>query len=287
MGKVKVKVIGDELQEEEAKEAEKVKREQKDLREGKKTAKVAGMKGGERTTAVGVSEEEIAAQLETEAAPANEGEMVNKGKKKKTREKKKRVVSKRHLENKKLATDKEANLTKSIETLRKFKKSGFDETVELHINTREKGISGMVVLPHGTGKKLRIAVADDAVITEIEKGKINFDILVAHPSMMPKLARVAKVLGPRGLMPNPKNGTITPNTDDAVKKLSAGQISFKTESAAPLIHLTVGKLSFDDKQLTENINTVLKAIGSAKIEKAVLKSTMSPAVKLTVAKTTV
>lgn len=277
MGKVKIKTFGDEASEQEEAAKEAVKREQKDLRSGK-AAKVSGigMKGGERTTSLGVSEEEIAASLESEA-PVEEA-----GEKKKSKEKKKKIVSKRHKENKTLTSTSVFKVDKGIETLRKFKKGNFDETVELHINTKEKGISGTVLLPHGTGKKLRIAVADDAVIEEVASGKINFDVLVANPAMMPKLARVAKILGPRGLMPNPKNGTISPNTDDAVKKLSAGQIGFKTESQAPLIHISVGKLSFEDKKLADNISTVIGAIGSAKITAITLKSTMSPAVRLAV-----
>lgn len=280
MGKVKVKVIGDEQLEETQKQEEAVKREQKAMREGKKTTKIAGMKGGERTASVGVSEEEIAKELES--APTQDAESEKDGKKS-TKKLKKKVLSKRHVENEKLASSDQQNLNASLETLRKFKKASFDETVELHINTKEKGINGTVTLPHGTGKALKIAIADDAIIAEIEGGKINFDVLVASPSMMPKLARVAKVLGPRGLMPNPKNGTISQDTEDAVKKLSGGQIAFKTESSAPVIHMSVGKLSFDDKKLSENISTALSAIGASRIEKVVLKSTMSPAVRLKIA----
>lgn len=172
------------------------------------------------------------------------------------------------------------NLDQALSALKKFKKSNFDETVELHINTKEKGISGQLTLPHGTGKTLVIKIADDAILAEVEKGKINFDVLVATPSMMPKLAKVARVLGPRGLMPNPKNGTITENPEDAVKKLSGGQISYKTESASPIIHAIVGKVSFDDKKLSENITAFLSNVGSANIKNVTLKSTMSPAIRL-------
>lgn len=277
MGKIKVKVLGDEQLEEAQKEEEKVKREQKNLREGKKAVHVAGMKGGERTTTVGVSEEEIAAQLDTQTAGEEQKESASA---KASARRKKKILSMRHKENKAQTTKAPANVTRGIEALRKFKPASFDETVELHINTREKGINGTVILPHGTGKTLRIKVADDAVIAEIEKGKIDFDVLVATPAVMPKLARVAKVLGPRGLMPNPKNGTITANPQDAVEKLSKGQIAFKTEPQAPLIHISVGKLSFEDKKLADNISTVLSAIGAAKISAVTLKSTMSPAVRL-------
>lgn len=277
MGKVKIKVIGDEQQEQQEIEKNKAKREQKDLREGKKSTHVSGMKGGERTTTVGVSEEEIAAQLDV--SPADDQTSQKENKKEKA-EKKARIISKRHTENKKITDTTPLNMTKSIEKLRKFKPSSFDETVELHINTREKGISGTVVLPHGTGKKLNIKIADDLLIAEIEKGKISFDILVAHPSVMPKLAKVAKILGPRGLMPNPKNGTISTEPEKAAEKLSAGQIGYKTESTAPIIHLSVGKLSFDDKKIADNVTTVLSTIGNSKINSVTLKSTMSPAIKI-------
>ncbi len=98
--------------------------------------------------------------------------------------------------------------------------------------------------------------------------------------MMPNLARVAKVLGPRGLMPNPKNGTITDKPEEAVKKLSGGQINFKTESDSPIIHAIVGKVSFAEDKLKENIKAFITAVGSNNINNAVLKSTMSPAIKL-------
>lgn len=277
MGKIRVKTIGDGSFEQEDKNKLKEKREQK------KMAKVAGMKGGERTTSVGVSEEEIAAQLDAQPTKeAEEGKTEGK-KSKKEKFKKVRIKSKRHQENLKLATKETAPLARALENLRKFRKSTFDETVELHINTREKGINGTVILPHGTGKQIRVKIADDAVIAAVETGKIDFDVLVATPQMMPKLAKVAKILGPRGLMPNPKNGTITDKPEAAVEKLQAGQVGFKTESSAPIIHMSVGKLSFDDTQLADNIKTIVLAVGSAKINSITLKSTMSPAVKLNIA----
>jgi large subunit ribosomal protein L1 len=137
-----------------------------------------------------------------------------------------------------------------------------------------------VTLPHGTGKKLNIVVADDAVIEAVSNGKINFDVLIATPDMMPKLAKVARVLGPRGLMPNPKNGTVTPKPEEAIAKLSAGQITYKTEPQSPIVHTSVGKLSFDNNKLEENINTFINSIGAAKIKSATLKSTMSPGIKI-------
>jgi large subunit ribosomal protein L1 len=137
-------------------------------------------------------------------------------------------------------------------------------------------------LPNGTGKKTKVAIADDALIAEVEKGVISFDILVATPSMMPKLAKVAKVLGPKGLMPNPKNGTITDKPEEVAKKYEGGQVNFKTETKTPIIHLTVGKMSFGHEKLTENINALITAVKKSNIVNATLKSTMSPGIKLKV-----
>jgi len=129
---------------------------------------------------------------------------------------------------------------------------------------------------------VRVAVADEKLIEEIESGKIDFDILLASPSIMPKLARLAKILGPRGLMPNPKNGTITDNPEALIKKYEAGQINIKTEAKAPVIHLAVGKMSFGEKKLADNIESAVNAIKKENIQKIVLKSTMSPGIKIKV-----
>jgi large subunit ribosomal protein L1 len=282
MGKVKLRVVGDEAAEQEQKE------EQKKRREEKKQAKGLNMGGGQRINSVGVSEEDVMAQAEAEAKNSETAEEAKEGKKEakkagKKRKTKARLRSKRHSENTSFVAKKTVYpVSSGIGMLRKFKGGKFDESVELHINVKEKGISGQVALPHGTGKKLRIKVADDEVIAQVEAGKIEFDILVAHPSMMPKLAKVARVLGPRGLMPNPKAGTITDKPEALIEKLSKGQVSYKTEAQAPLIHMTVGKLTFEDKKLEENINSILSAIGSQKIDKVVLKSTMSPAIRIQV-----
>ncbi|HVZ66976.1 MAG TPA: hypothetical protein VG917_01825 [Patescibacteria group bacterium] len=278
MGKVKVRVVGDEQAELEQIEEQKKKAEAK----AAKKAQVKGVNlgGGERINSVGVTEEDIAASLDSAPTETTEDKPKTKSQNQKTK-KEARVHSKRHISNSGLVAAKTAYpITTAVEMLRKFKKGGFDETVELHINTKEKGVNGQVVLPHGTGKKLRIKVADEAIIAEIEKGKIDFDILVATPDMMPKLARVAKVLGPRGLMPNPKAGTITTDTKSVIEKLSAGQINYKTEAQAPIIHVSVGKLSFEDKQIAENIKTLLSSVGSSKINSVTLKSTMSPGISI-------
>jgi H(+)-transporting ATP synthase subunit D len=130
---------------------------------------------------------------------------------------------------------------------------------------------------------IRLAETETAMkrlIAEIEKGIINFDILLAEPQMMPKLARVARVLGPKGLMPNPKNGTVTEKTEEASKKYAGGQVNFKTESKNPLLHLMVGKVSFGTDKLAENITAMLAAVKKSNIVNVTLKSTMSPGIKI-------
>ena len=175
---------------------------------------------------------------------------------------------------------KKYKLTDALEMLTKLQRSKFDETVELHINTVETGLSGNITLPHGTGKTIRVAIADDDLLAKVALGKIEFDILLAAPQMMSKLARVAKILGPKGLMPNPKNATLVKDPEKAAQEFKKGQINFRTELKAPIMHLIVGKVSFGAKKLAENINALIEAIEKEKIRNVTLKSTMSPGIKL-------
>ncbi len=296
MGKIRVKSFEEATPEEEAKL--KAKREQKKADK----ARVSGMGGGQRINTVGPTEEELMAQdtpkeatvevasldkPKTDAITRSDSdEAISEDKPKKQKKEKfakaaQKVESKRHKENlTTISNTQKYDLDQALAALKKFKTSKFDETVELHINTKEKGISGQITLPHGTGKTRVIKIADDAIIAEVAKGKIDFDVLVAAPSMMPNLARVAKVLGPRGLMPNPKNGTISDNPEEAVKKLAGGQMTYKTESDAPIIHAVVGKVSFDDAKLKENITAFLTTVGTNNISSVTLKSTMSPGIRL-------
>ncbi|MBI2032001.1 MAG: 50S ribosomal protein L1 [Candidatus Levybacteria bacterium] len=275
MGKVRVKTFG--LPEE---EQEKKKLKQK--KEAKKMAKAPGLKGGERVVSVGPSEEEILESAEN-VQEVSEETQEKKTKSKKEKFIKKRTRSQRYQQSAQvLDKTKTYSLNQALELLSKFQKTKFDETVELHVNTTQGGVSATIALPHGTGKKVRVAVADEKLITEIETGKINFDILVSTPAMMPKLAKVAKILGPRGLMPNPKNGTITDKPQDLIKKYEDGQINIRTEAKAPLIHLTVGKVSFGEKKLADNIESIISAIKKENITKVILKSTMSPGIKIKV-----
>lgn len=278
MGKIRVTTLGDETQE------KKQKNEAKKRQEAKKTTKAPGMKGGERVVSVGPTEEEIEA--------LEEKEKVEEVKSEEKQEKKEKKQSKKNNKNPRSTKynsllegfdrAKVYNLSEALEVLEKLQRKKFDETVELHVNTLTPGVSGNITLPHGTGKKTKVAIADDKLIAEVEKGIISFDILVAEPAQMPKLAKVAKFLGPRGLMPNPKNGTISSNPQELVKKYEAGQVNFKTETKAPIIHLTVGKMSFGAKKLSENIEALIAAIKKQNIVNVTLKSTMSPGIKIKV-----
>lgn len=174
------------------------------------------------------------------------------------------------------------NLTEAVSLIKEMSFTKFDSTVELHLVVNKEGISAQTELPHSTGKQKKIEIADEQTIAKLKDGKIDFDVLLATPDMMPKLVPFARILGPKGLMPNPKNGTVIKNAKDA-DKFSAATITVKTEKKAPLIHTTVGKVSMGEKELVENTQAIVNAIGARKIKKAYLSATMTPSVKVSVA----
>jgi large subunit ribosomal protein L1 len=203
------------------------------------------------------------------------------------------------------------SLAEAIELTKKTSTTKFDSSVEIHIRlgvnptAADQQVRGTVALPYGTGKTKRIAVicstdkekeakdagADkvgaDTLIAEIEKGKIDFDILVASPDMMAQIGKLGKVLGTKGLMPNPKAGTVTPEVGKAVKELKAGRVEFKVDKDA-IVHQTIGKVSFDAKKLEENYNVFMDAIKHAKpsgakgtyMRSVNLSTTMGPGIKI-------
>lgn len=157
-------------------------------------------------------------------------------------------------------------------------------TLTADINTRETGISKEISLPHSIGKETKVAIADEKVLEQIEAGKIDFDILLAKPDMMAKLAKHARVLGPRGLMPNPKNNTVTPDPEKRKKELESNSIiQIKTEKKAPVMHVQVGSINQPEDEVKANLMALAKEIGLNKITKIVLSSTMSPGVKIELA----
>lgn len=180
-----------------------------------------------------------------------------------------------------------------LELVKALSYSKFPGTLEIHINTRQAGIRGLVSLPYASGKKLRIIafgkkadesgadiIGNEEKIEEITKGKIDFDLAVITPEWMPKLAKAARVLGPRGLMPNPKNGTITEDLKKAVESFQSGKTEYRSESKAMLIHLALGKLTQPSEELIANVKALLSTIGKSRIKKVTLAPTMGTSVKL-------
>lgn len=164
---------------------------------------------------------------------------------------------------------KKYTLEQAVDLAKKTSHVKFDATVELHVNLgvdprqADQNIRDSLVLPAGTGKTVKVAVADDALLTKLDKGTIDFDVLVATPDFMPKLGKYARVLGPRGLMPNPKSGTVTNDTAKAVNEAKSGRVEYRVDSTG-IVHLGVGKVSFTGAQLLENLQAVLASIKTSR-----------------------
>jgi len=210
-----------------------------------------------------------------------------------------------------MTKEKDLNEYPIEEALKKVKsesKAKFDASVEVHINLdidpNKQNIRFSLSLPNGTGKTKKIAVLSsgkvegaDINLTEedlpkIEQGKIkpnvDFDILITEPRYMPVLAKYAKILGPAGVMPNPKNGTVTEEISKSITQFKKGKMEIKTEKMAPIIHTIIGKVSFDDKSLADNYNELISALKANKpaktaplwIKSIFISSTMGPSVKV-------
>lgn len=193
----------------------------------------------------------------------------------------KKIRGKKYLEaKKKLGNVKKMKLAEAVELLKKVKYAGFDESVDLHMNVEKTGMRGEVELPHSTGKTVRVAIVNDAVLEQLTNGKIEFDVLITHPSFMSKLARFAKVLGPKGLMPNPKAGTVSTTPEEVAKKFMKGTLRWKTEAKFPLIHQLIGKLSYDSKNLVENAQAFINAVGKNQIKSMFIASSMGPSIEI-------
>jgi len=277
--------MGDETEEKEQKRRAEARRQTKQSKKVK--VEGVGMKGGQRVAAVEGTD--IKPEFKKLIEEVEEGTPGAPAKAKQKKKIKVRVRSKRYVEAASLVDKtKTYPLPDAVSLVKQTSSTKFDGTIELHINLNpvslgeKKDYRGAVVLPHGTGKQVRVVIADDAVLADVEAGKINFDILVAHPSMMPKLAKVARILGPKGLMPNPKTGTVTADTEKRAKELATGSVNFKTEPDQPIIHMVVGKVSFDEKKLVDNLGAIFTAIGKNKIAKATLSSSMGPGIKIVI-----
>ncbi len=286
MGKIRAVTLGDEATENEAKRKAEARRQTKASKKTK--VEGVGLKGGQRTVAMEGTD--IKPEYKKLIEEVESGETVAESKKKAEKKKKTtvKIRSKRYQEVIGLVDKtKLYPLKDAISLVKQTSLTKFDGTVELHINLNplslgeKKDYRTSVSLPHGTGKEIRVAIADDKIVAEVEAGKINFDVLVAHPQMMAKLAKVARILGPRGLMPNPKTGTVSPNTEKRAGELRSGQVNIKTEPGNPIIHMGIAKVSFPDKDIADNVKAVLDAIGN-KVAKVSLSATMGPGVKVQV-----
>jgi len=211
----------------------------------------------------------------------------------------------------KIDREKQYSLPEALKLMVSLSTVKFDPTAEVHFSLgidpkhADQQVRSTVSLPHGTGKKVRVAVfceddkikaakaagaieagADD-LIEKVSKGWTDFDVAVATPELMKSLAKIARVLGPRGLMPNPKAGTVTNDVEKVVKELSAGRIEFRNDKNA-IVHSLFGKLSFGEKKLEENLITVIKAIKDVKpsglkkdyLKTVTINSTMGAGIKI-------
>lgn len=219
-----------------------------------------------------IASEETVIASDSEAISAPEAKKPSKAK---SRSRKYKTMAKQ------VKKDQLYTIEEGIALLSKLSKNTKLKTVELHLNTRETGIKGELKLPHSTGKEVKIAIFSDSVAAEINAGKIEFDILLATPADMPKLAKFARVLGPKGVMPNPRSGTITDNPEKRAEELSSGgTLPYKTEAKFPIIHLGLGSINQDKADLADNVAEAIRAIGVSKIKSAFLTCTHTPSVKL-------
>ncbi len=202
-------------------------------------------------------------------------------------------------------------LEEAVAVVKKVASAKFDETVDLAVrlgvNPRhaDQMVRGAVVLPHGTGQTVRVAVfakgdkakeaeeagadivGDDDLVAKVQEGFLDFDRVIASPDMMGKVGKLGRILGPRGLMPNPKVGTVTPNVGPAVKEAKAGKIQYRVEKAG-IVHARVGKVSFDEQALIENAALILGQLVRQKpatakgiyMRSIILSSTMGPGVRI-------
>jgi large subunit ribosomal protein L1 len=209
----------------------------------------------------------------------------------------------------KIAAGKQYPLDQALQLLKDIASAKFDESVDVAVNLgidarkSDQSVRGATVLPHGTGKKVRVAVfaqgakADAAreagadivgledLAAQVKAGEMNFDVVIASPDTMAVVGQLGQILGPRGLMPNPKVGTVTPDVATAVRNAKAGQARFRTDKAG-IIHCSIGKVSFEVNALKENLDAVVAALNKAKpstakgmyLKKITVSSTMGPGI---------
>lgn len=243
-----------------------------DQEKTKKAAKTPGLSGGQR-----VKDMSSTAVIVEEPSTTE----ISEGKPSRKPQKPPKVRGKKYQEAKKLIEKGKAyTIAEAIKLAKKSSYSKFGGTLEVHFNVIKKGLIGEVQLPYLKGKEKKVAIANEETIAKIKDGKIDFDLLLASPADMAKIVPFAKILGPKGLMPNPKNGTLVPDPEKARANFDKPTFEYKTEPDFPLIHTIIGKLAQTDEELIANFNALIKAIGILNIQKAVLKASMGPGIKV-------
>ena len=222
-------------------------------------------------------------------------------------------VSKKYAQASQAITQRSYDIADGLDTLLSLPKAKFDETVELHVRLGVDGrnadqqVRGVCILPHGTGKSLKVLViakgdkADEAtkagadyvgaeeIVSKIQGGWLDFDVCITTPDMMGVVGRVARVLGPKGLMPNPKSGTVTMDVAKAIRDAKAGKVEYRLDKTNN-VHVIIGKVSFGKDKLLDNFNTVIEALTKAKpaaakgqyFRNVTIASTMGPGIKINV-----
>lgn len=270
MGKTKTAFISDDTGPQKPSYDKAAKEAKRRAREEDQKVHISGLKGGQRVKMV---------EIEPETT-GTEGEKTED--KKAAKLKKVKVRGKKYLETKsKIDKNKLYKLEEAISLVKETSYSKFDGTVELHLTVKKAGISANINLPYSTGKTKKIEIADEKTIEKLKNQKVDFDILLSTVEMMPKLVTFAKILGPRGLMPNPKNGTIIKSPKDA-EKFKGNTLTVKTEKEAPIIHTIAGKVSQNEKELLANTKTVIDGLGQKQVIKGYIKATMGPSIRLAV-----
>ncbi len=250
--------------------------------QAKKLSKAKSALGGAEVEETKVDKTIVSTETQVKEEVAPKAAVDKKEAEKSASGGKKAAHSKKYLAvKKKIDSKKLYDLPEAIKLAKDTHLAKFVGKIEAHImTTLTPGTVGEIVFPHLEQASKKIVVANDAVIAELKEGKVNFDILVSTPTVMTKLLPFARLLGPRGLMPNPKNGTLTDDTAGALKKLSVAKLVVKTEKSAPVIHMVVGKLDQAEKELVANLEELIKVINPTKIKKLVLSSTMGPGIKV-------
>ena len=260
---------------------EQVKSKEQKLEEKIKEGKVKKEKAFDQEKSIDTDNKEEKTEETDEKQP--EEEQVKKAKLKKTKAK---IRSKKYTDANALVDPiNKYNLKEAIELAKKTSFTKFDGNIEVHVRLLSKTgkpeqVRGMLTYPHATGKKTKVVILDDKMIEEIAKtSKIDFDMALATPAQMPKVAKLAKILGPKGKMPNPKAGTVTENPEKTKADLEGGQVEYRTDSYG-IIHQVIGKVSGKAEDLEENYKALLLILPADKIKSITMCATMGPGIKV-------